>query len=85
MKNILFKSKDYKPSKETAKILRQIADKIEKRKLTLKKGSQEISIDIPENVELEIKVDEKRKGDVKKTLEIEIEWKEGENKETLIA
>jgi amphi-Trp domain-containing protein len=85
MKNILFKSEEYKTSKEAAKILRQIADKVEQRKLTLKKGSEEISIDIPENVELEIKVDEKRKGGVKKSLEIEIEWKEGKNKETLIA
>lgn len=85
MKKILFKNEEYKTSKEAAETLRQIADKVEQRKLTLKKGSEEISIDIPENVELEIKVDEKRKGDVKKSLEIEIEWKEGQSKETLIA
>lgn len=85
MKKILFKNQEYKTNKETADVLRQMADKIEEGKVMLKKGNDEIAIDIPNNVELEIKVDEKHKGEVKRSLEIELEWKEGAGKETVIA
>lgn len=85
MKKILFKNEEHKSTKEVAQSLRQIADKLEEGSVTFKKGTKEISLEIPQNVEFEIKVDEKHKGEVKKSLEIEIEWKEGAGKETVIA
>lgn len=80
MKNILFKSEEMKSKKEAADILRQIADKIEEGNIVLKKGSEEVSVDIPDNVEIEIEATQKdKKGQTKKQLEIEIEWEEGES------
>lgn len=86
MKDILFKSEDMKSKKEAADILRQIADKIEEGNIVLKKGSEEVSVDIPEKVEVEIEASKKDKnGQTKKQLEIEIEWVEGEIGEVSIA
>lgn len=85
MKNILFKNEEYKTKEDAAETLRQLADKIESGKVVLKKGSEEIIVDIPNSVELEIKVDEKHKGEIKRSLEIELEWKEGADKKTVIA
>ena len=85
MKNILFKNQEYKTKEDAAETLRQLADKIESGKVVLKKGTDEIIVDVPNNVELEIKFDEKHKGEIKRSLEIELEWKEGADKQTVIA
>ena len=45
----------------------------------MRQGSEEIVVDIPNNVVLELKVEEEdKKGKVKRTLEVEIEWIEGD-------
>lgn len=86
MENTLFKSEEPKNLKETADILRQIADKIETGNVLLKKGNQEVNIQIPPKVVVEIEADEKfKKGQIKKSLEIEIEWTEGEGGDMTIA
>lgn len=85
MKNILFKNQEYKTKEEAADTIRQLAQKIEEGKVVLQKGTEELVVDIPNKVEVEIKVDEKHKGEVKRSLEIELEWKEGADKETVIA
>lgn len=80
MDKILFKSEEKKNLKDTAKILKQIADKIETGTVVLKKGEKEVIVEIPPKITLEIEAEEKyKKGQIKKSLEIEIEWIEGED------
>ncbi|AEH44298.1 hypothetical protein Thein_0416 [Thermodesulfatator indicus DSM 15286] len=76
---VLFKSEEPKSLAEVADFLKTLAEKIVQGKITLRKGSEEITLAIPENVILEIKAEEKIKtSKTKYSLEIEIEWKEGE-------
>jgi amphi-Trp domain-containing protein len=86
MKNILFKSEEMKSNKEAADILRKVADKIEEGSILLKKGSEEVTVNIPSKLEVEIEASQKnKKGQIKKQLEVELEWIEGENGDVSIA
>ncbi len=59
--------------------LHQLADKLATNQVILQQGSAEIVVDIPDNVILELKVEEEdKKGKVKRTFEVEIEWIEGD-------
>jgi len=75
---ILFKSEERKTSGEVAAVLRDIADKVEQRQMTLKQDANEITLDFPENLVLELKVEEEEGTKVKRSLEIELEWVPGE-------
>ena len=75
---ILFKSEERKTSGEVAAVLREIADKVEQRQMTLKQDANEIILDFPENLVLELKVEEEEGRKVKRSLEIELEWVPGE-------
>ena len=79
---ILFKSEEKMSAKEAANILRTIANKIEKGKVTLAQGNKNTSLKIPQRVEVELKA-EKETGRKKTTnkLEIEIEWIVGGTKQ----
>ena len=72
---ILFKSEEKMSSSEAADLLREIADKIEKGKVSLAQGNKQTSLKIPKRVEVELKAEKEtgRKKTTKK-LEIEIEW-----------
>jgi amphi-Trp domain-containing protein len=86
MKNILFKSEEMKSNKEAADILRKVADKVEEGSILLKKGSEEVTVNIPSKLEVEIEASQKnKKGQIKKQLEVELEWIEGENGDVSIA
>ena len=78
MEVVLFKSEERKNTQEVAAILRQIADRVESGEVVLTRGQEEVRLQIPPNVTLEIKVEEETKRTTKKSLEIEIEWPEGE-------
>jgi len=78
MEVVLFKSEEKKSTREVAAILRQIADKVESGEVVLTRGQEEVRLQIPPNVTLELKVEEETKRTTKKSLEIEIEWPEGE-------
>ncbi len=72
----LFKSKERKTRSMVSAFLRQIADKIETGQVVLRQGSEELTLEIPENLILELQVedeDKRRKG-VEHSLEIEIKW-----------
>ncbi|MFW2366467.1 MAG: amphi-Trp domain-containing protein [Desulforhopalus sp.] len=77
---ILFKSEEKMSAKQAAKLLRTIADKVEKGKVVLTRGNKETILKIPARVEVEIKA-EKESGRKKTTkkLEIEIEWRVGDS------
>lgn len=75
---ILFKSEEKKTSREIAKTLRQIADKIDDGTMMLKKGSEKINVEFPSNMVLELKFEEEQGRRLKKSFEIELEWIIGE-------
>ena len=76
---VLFKSQEQKSAGDIAATLRQIADKIDARTLTLKTGAEEIRIEFPKTMVLELKVEEEQGKRLKKSLEIELEWIVGED------
>ena len=72
----LFKSQEKKSRDEVAAFLKQLADKITSGQVMLRKGQEELTLDIPYNLVLEIQVedeDKKQKG-VQHSLELEIKW-----------
>ena len=75
---VLFKSEEKKTRAEVAQTIRAIADKVESGKIAVSSGGQGVDLEIPQNVVLEIKVEEEEKHGKKMSLEIEIEWYEGE-------
>lgn len=75
---ILFKSEEKKTQAEAAAVLRTIADKVESGTITLTAQGGEVTLDIPEQVTLEIKAEEEEGQSIKRSLEIEIEWAEGD-------
>ena len=78
---ILFKTEERRNAQETASFLRVLADRLEEGKLTLKSGQEQIELSLPSMLTLETKVEEEEKrGKIKRSLEVEIEWYEGEDK-----
>jgi len=75
---VLFKSEEKKASSDIANNLRQIADKIDDGSMILKQGSEEITLEFPKNMVLELKVEEEQGKRLKKSFEIELEWAIGE-------
>ena len=76
---MLFKSEERKDLASVVAFLHQLADKLAENQVILRQGSTEIVVNIPDNVVLELKVEEEdKKGKMKRTLEVEIEWIEGD-------
>jgi amphi-Trp domain-containing protein len=76
---VLFKSEERKDLASVGAFLHQLADKLAENQVILGQGSAEIVVAIPNNVVLELKVEEEdKKGKIKRTLEVEIEWIEGD-------
>jgi amphi-Trp domain-containing protein len=79
IETVLFKSEERKISSDIANVLRHIADKIDNGTMTLKQGSDEITIEFPNNMVLELKVEEEQGKRLKKSFEIELEWTVGDD------
>ena len=72
----LFKSEERMTRSNVAAFLQQLADKIGEGQVVLRQGQQEITLDLPHNLVLEIQVedeDKKKKG-IQHSLEVEIKW-----------
>ncbi len=72
----LFKSEERKNRSDVSAFLHQLADKVEEGQVLLRQGQEEIALNLPHNLILEIQVedeDKKRKG-IQHSLEIEIKW-----------
>jgi amphi-Trp domain-containing protein len=72
----LFKSEEKKNRSEVSEFLHQLADKIEEGQVVLRQAGEEITLELPYNLILEIQVedeDKKNKG-IQHSLEIEIKW-----------
>lgn len=72
---ILFKSEEKKDLSAVTNFLRELADKLDKKKVVLIQGKKTLKVKVPSTVELEVKVEkEEGKRKTKKKIEIEIEW-----------
>lgn len=76
---VLFQSEERQERQAVASFLHQLADRLAQGEIVLQKGSERVSLMVPNNVVLELKAEEEDgKGRPKRSLEIEIEWVEGE-------
>jgi amphi-Trp domain-containing protein len=72
----LFKSEERKTRAEVSDFLTQLADKLNQGQVILRQGAEELSLELPQNLILEIQVedeDKKKKG-TQHSLEVEIKW-----------
>ena len=77
---VLFKSEERHNRDTVAAFLRQLADKLATGQVILRQGDQEVILDIPVNLVLEVKAEvEQKRQDNKRSLEIELEWLEGDD------
>lgn len=76
---VLFKSEEKREAADVAAFLRELADRVEKREVILRKGDEETTLQLPPVFTLEVKAEEEtsKKGKVEYSLEIELEWKPG--------
>ena len=81
IETVLFKSEEKKSAKEIADVLRLIADKVEEGSMTLQQSGNEIIVDFPATMVLEMKVEEEQGRKLKKSFEIELEWVPGEEEQ----
>lgn len=72
----LFKSQEKKNRADVSTFLHQLADKVSQGTIILSKGSDELTLQIPEDLTLEIQVEneEKKKKGIQHSLEVEIKW-----------
>ncbi len=72
----LFKSEERKSRSEVAAFVRQLADKIDEGRVTLRQGQEEMSLELPTGLILEIQVEDEDKGTkgTQHSLEVEIKW-----------
>ncbi|NQS71163.1 MAG: amphi-Trp domain-containing protein [Desulfobulbaceae bacterium] len=72
----LFKSEERKTRADVSTFLHQLADKISDGNVVLSQGAKEIVLQIPQNVVLEVQVEdeEKKARGIQHSLEIELKW-----------
>ncbi|MFO8081032.1 MAG: amphi-Trp domain-containing protein [Armatimonadota bacterium] len=76
---VIFKSEEKADRARVCSFLRDLADRIEENIVVLRKGDEEVTVDIPDMMELEVKFEEETSSSGAKEyqLEVEIEWPEG--------
>ena len=72
----LFKSQEPKNRADVSNFLRQLADKIDDGKVVLSQGSEELILELPQNLVLEVQAEDEEKGakGIQHSLEVEIKW-----------
>ena len=75
----LFKSEEPKTRSEVSAFLQQIAQRIASGEVVLRQGSEELVLQVPENLVLEVQVEDedKKSRGLQHSLEIEIKWFDG--------
>ncbi len=71
-----FKSEERKRKDEVSAFLRQLADKLDEGRVTLRSGGEEIVLELPERITLELQVEDEDKGaqGIQHSLEVELKW-----------
>lgn len=72
---VLMKSEERMPRSAAAAFLHELADKLQNGTVSLKQAGEQLVLEIPDQIVLEIKAEEKIKSKgTQRSLEIEIEW-----------
>ena len=81
----LFKSQERKNRSEISNFLHQLADRISDGKVILSQGNENLSLQLPQNLILEVQVEDEDKGakGIQHSLEVEIKWYDDEEGGTL--
>lgn len=76
----LFKTQERKSRQEAAAFLRQLADRLDGDGIVLRQGTQEIRLQPPAWLTLEVQVEDEDKGTrgVQHSLEVELKWFDGD-------
>ncbi len=72
----LFKSKERKDRQEVAEFLRLLAEKVASGSIVLKQGQEEVTVQLPDVLQLEVEVEDEQKSKkgLQHKLEIELKW-----------
>jgi amphi-Trp domain-containing protein len=71
----LFKSEERKTRAEVSDFLAELSGKLSEGQVVLRRGGEELVIDLPGNLILEVQVeDEEKSRGVQHSLEVEIKW-----------
>jgi len=72
----LFKSEERKSRPDLSTFLHQLADKISEGRVVLRQGQEEIKLQLPHSLILEVQVEDEDKGakGIQHSLEVEIKW-----------
>ncbi len=72
----LFKSKEPKSRADVVNFLHELANRIEQGRVDLRRGNDEIQFDLPEQLTLELKLEDKKKRHkgTRHCLEVELKW-----------
>ena len=75
----LFDSEERKSRAEVCTFLRALADRLETGAVTLRKGDEELTLAVPDQLVLEIKAEDEAKSGkgMQHSLEIELKWWKG--------
>ena len=81
----LFKSEERKSRSDVSEFLHQLADKISQGQAVLSQGQEEITVQLPQSLVLEVQVEDEDKGSrgVQHSLEVELKWFDDEQGGTL--
>lgn len=76
----LFKSEERMSRGEVSTFLHQLADKVAEGTVVLRRGADEMMLEMPHGLVLEVQVEDEQKGrkGVQHSLEIEIKWYDGD-------
>jgi amphi-Trp domain-containing protein len=72
----LFKSEERKSRADLSAFVHQLADKISEGQVVLRQGQEEITLQLPQSLILELQVEDEDKGTkgIQHSLEVEIKW-----------
>jgi len=72
----LFKSEEKKSRADVSAFMQHLADKIAQGQVVLKQGQEEITLELPGNLILDVQVEDENKGSrgIQHSLEVEIKW-----------
>lgn len=75
----LFESEERKSRSDVSAFLKELADKVADGRVVLRRGQEEITLQLPGNLTLEIQVeDEDKSKGTQHSLEVELKWFDGE-------
>jgi len=79
-KTRLFKSKERRGRTDVSAFLHQLADRVSVGQVVLRQGQEEISLDLPQSVTLEVQaqVQDRREKGPRHRLELELTWSDDE-------